>query len=158
MKEFNGTVVIVDPEKFAKKDDLGKKIDLDLVRISPKLGFRSLFFSETGIGCCFLTYHKVEDVKDYYKNGIDNYVNNRISDAWSGYINPRSSRVSIDSGIVGVFLLEDINKYNPDALKNYKPGIDYTLLENFKGKIGYLRDKYGMIHFYGTGTNNFYTL
>ena len=58
MKEFNGTVVIVDPEKFAKSEDLGKKIDTNLTRISPKLGFHGLFFSETGIGNCFLTYHR----------------------------------------------------------------------------------------------------
>ena len=33
-----------------------------------------------------------------------------------------------------------------------------SLREKYKGKIGYLRDKYGMIHFFGTGTTNFYTL
>ena len=158
MKEFSGTVVIVDPEKFAKEEDLGKKIDLNLTRISPKLGFRSLFCSETGVGCCYLTYHKAETAREFYQNGSENYVREKISDAWSGYIKPRSGRISIDSGVVGVFLLEDIEKYNPGALKGLKPGSDYVILENYKGKIGYIRDKYGMIHFYGTGTTNFYTL
>lgn len=158
MKEFNGTVVIVDPEKFAKSEDLGKRIDVNLGKISPKLGFRNLLLTETGIGCCYLTNHKVDDVREYFRTGVETYVKDKISRAWSGYINPRSGRVSIDSGTVGAFLLEDIENYNPGALKKLRLGGEYVIFDNFKGKIGYLRDKYGMIHFYGTGTANFYTL
>lgn len=158
MKEFNGTVVIVDPEKFAKREDLGKKIDTKLTRLSPKLGFHGLFFSETGVGNCFLTYHKVDNTKEYYQNGSENYVKDAISKAWSGYIKPENGQISSDSGTVGVFLLEDIKNYNPEALNDLKKGSDYVVIPNYKGKIGYLRDKYGMIHFFGTGTTNFYTL
>lgn len=158
MKEFIGTVVIVDPEKFAKKEDLGKRIDTKLARISPKLGFHELFLTETGVGNCFLTYHKVPDAKEYYKNGVDNYVREAISKSWSGYINPISGQISVDSDSVGVFLLKDIENYNPGALKNLKKNTDYMMIENYKGRIGYMRDKYGMVHFFGTGTTNFYTL
>ena len=158
MKEFNGTVVIVDPEKFAKEEDLGKKIDLNLIRISPKIGFGNLFFTETGVGCCYLTFHKVDNIKEYFANGSENYVRETINEAFSGIIKPKAGQISIDSGVVGVFLLEDIEKYNPGALKCLKKGVDYVVLEKYKGKIGYLRDKYGMIHFFGTGTTNFYTL
>lgn len=158
MKEFNGTVVIVDPEKFAKEEDLGKKIDTEITRISPKLGFHGLFFSETGVGNCFLAYHKVDNAKEYYQNGSENYVRNAISRAWSGDIKPQNGQISSDSGTVGVFLLSDIETYNPGALKNLKEGSDYVLIKKYRGKIGYIRDKYGMIHFFGTGSTNFYTL
>ena len=158
MKEFNGTVVIVDPEKFAKSEDLGKKIDTNLTRISLKLGFHGLFFSETGIGNCFLTYHKIDNIKEYYQGGSENYVKEMISNSWSGYIKPQDGQVSSDSGTVGVFLLDDIKRYNPEALKDLKEGVDYVVIKKYRGKIGYLRDKYGMIHFYGTGSTNFYTL
>ena len=158
MKDFNGTVVIVDPEKIAKEEDLGKKIDLGLVRISPKLGFKSLFFSEVGLDRYFITFHKVDNAKEYFQSGSENYVKDSISKAWSGYIKPKFGQTSIDSGVVGVFLLDDLEKYNPGVLDGLRRGIDYVSFENFKGKIGYLRDKYGVIHFFGTGTSNFYTL
>lgn len=158
MKEFNGTVVIVDPEKFVKEEDLGKKIDLNLVRISPKIGFSNLFFTETGVDRCYLTFHKVDNIKEYFANGSENYVKEMINNAFSGNIKPKSGQISIDSGVVGVFLLEEIEKYNPGSLKGLKKGVDYIVLDKYKGKIGYIRDKYGMIHFFGTGTTNFYTL
>ena len=59
---------------------------------------------------------------------------------------------SLDREISGVYL------DNPEALKDLKEGVDYVVIKKYRGKIGYLRDKYGMIHFYGTGSTNFYTL
>lgn len=158
MKDFSGTVVIIDPLNFAKESDLGKKIDLNLTRISPTLGFKTLFITNTGVDRCFITSHKVDNIKEFFQNGIESYVLNNVSEAWSGNIKPEFGRVSIDSGSIGVFLKEDIERYNPGCLDNLKSGEDYIYLENFKGKIGYTRDKYGMIHFYGTGSNNFYTI
>ena len=155
MKDFNGTVVIVDPEKFAKEDD--ERINIGTKKISPKLGFRSYFFQETGVGRCFLSAHRVEK-KEYDHTGAENYASNMLSRAWSGNIKPKFAQISIDSGTVGVFYLEDIEKYAPNVLRKYKPGSDFLILENFKGKIGTFRDKYGMIHFYSSGTTNFYTL
>lgn len=160
MKEFNGTVVIIDPEKFAKEEDLGKKIDTTLTRISPKLGFHTLFFTELGYQRYYMIQYKVDDIKEYYQNGTESWVKNAINEAFSGK-SPKTfpiGRTSIDSGSVGVFLLSDIERYNKDALTKLKEGKDYILLKNYKGKIGYTRDKYGIVHFYGTGNNNFYTL
>ena len=158
MKEFNGTIVIVDPEKFAKEEDLGKKLDMTLIRISPTLGFSKLFFTGTGIGRCFITMHKVENIKEYFQNGTENYVKNELSNAWSNNIKPSVGRVSIDSGVIGVFLKDEIEAYNPGSLDYLTPGKDYIVIENYKGKISYFRDKYNMIHFFGTGSSNFYTL
>lgn len=158
MREFNGTIVLIDPEKFAKPEDLGKKIDTGIARISPKLGFTSLFFSETGIGNCFINYFKVFDAKEYYRDGAENYVKNAVTKALREEIKPQDGQISIDSGTIGIFLLDEIENYNPGALENYKAGVDYVMINNYKGKIGYFRDKYNMIHYFGTGSTNFYTI
>lgn len=160
MKDFNGTLVIVDPGMFVKDEDRGRKINMEKLHISPKLGFRTMFLTETGIDNCFLTYHKVDrdEYREFFKNGLESFVKNVVSDAWSGHIKPILGTISVDSGVVGVFLLEDIEKYNPGCLEKYKADQDYVRLENFRGKIGYIRDKYGMVHFYGAGSTNFYTL
>ena len=159
MKEFNGSVIIIDPAKIAKPEDLGTKIDTKLSRISPKLGFQVLFLTSLGRDSMFLKLHKVDNIKEYYSGGTEKWVQGAIERAFNGQY-PKSDRgqISVDSGSVGVFLLSDIEKYNPEALSSLKSGVDYVLIKDHKGRIGYTRDKYGIIHFYGTGNNNFYTL
>lgn len=159
MKEFNGSVVIIDPAKIAKPEDLGTKIDTKLTRISPKLGFHNLFFTSLGVDRMFMYQYRVDSIKDYYGQGAENWVKGAIEKAFKGDV-PKSRRgqVSIDSSSIGVFLLSDLEKYNPEALSELKPGTDYILIKDYHGKIGYTRDKYGVVHFYGTGNNNFYTL
>lgn len=159
MKEFNGSVIIIDPAKIAKPEDLGTKIDTKLTRISPKLGFHSLFFTNLGVDRMFMYQYRVDSIKDYYGQGAESWVKKSIEKAFNGDV-PKSKRgqVSIDSSSIGVFLLSDIEKYNPKALSELKPGTDYILLKDYHGKIGYTRDKYGVVHFYGTGNNNFYIL
>lgn len=160
MKEFNGSVVIIDPEKFAKPEDLGNKIDTKLTRISPKLGFKGMFFTGLGYPRMFIHQYRVDNAKEYYSVGTENWVKETIKRAFNGQL-PRTKSVgqtSIDSGAIGVFLLSDIERYNPGVLDNLRSGEDYILLEGYRGKIGYLRDKYGIVHFYGTGNTNFYTL
>lgn len=159
MKEFNGSVVIIDPAKFAKPEDLGTKIDTKLTRISPKLGFHNLFFTPLGRESMFVYQYKVDNIKEYYAQGTESWVKDVIDKAFLGqYPKTKRAQVSVDSGSIGVFLLSDIEEYNKEALSNLKVGVDYILLPNYKGKIGYIKDKYGIIHFYGTGSNNFYTL
>ena len=160
MKEFNGSVVIIDPAKFALPGDLGTKIDTKLTRISPKLGFRGYLFTSLGRDSMFLYQYKVDDVREYYKVGIENWVKTAIGKAFNGELPPVSvnGQVSVDSGSVGVFLLSDIEKYNPNWMEGYKKGLDFILIPGYRGKIGFIRDKYGIIHLFGTGNNNFYTL
>ena len=159
MKEFNGSVVIIDPAKFAKPEDLGTKIDTKLTRISPKLGFHGFFFLPVGRDSMFLYQYKVDNVKEYYSQGIDKWIQEAITRAFNGTVpKTKKAQVSIDSGSVGVFLTSDIEAYNPGILSTLKDGIDYISVPDYHGKIGFTRDKYGIIHIYGTGSNNFYTL
>lgn len=160
MKEFNGSVVIIDPTKFAKAEDLGSKIDIKLSRISPKLEFHGLFIAPLGVSQMFVYQYRVDNAKEYYSIGTEKWVKETINKAFQGQL-PKTkvvSQSSIDSGSIGVFLKSDIDSYNPGILETLKEGEDYILLENYRGKIGYLRDSYGVIHFYGTGNTNFYTL
>lgn len=159
MKEFNGSVVIIDPAKFAKPDDLGTKIDTKLTKISPKLGLHGYFFVNLGRESMYVHQYKVDNVKDYYSQGTETWVKGAIMRAFNGQVpKSRKGQVSVDSGTIGVFLLSDIEAYNPEMMSKLKAGVDYVLLQNYHGRIGYTRDKYGIIHFYGTGNNNFYTL
>lgn len=159
MKEFNGTVIIIDPAKIAKPEDLGTKIDTKITRISPKLGFHNLFFTSLGYPQMYVYMYKVDKVKEYYSQGNEVWVQETINKAFNNqYPKSKRGQVSIDSGVIGVFLKSDLEKYNPGCLNELKKGIDYISLDDYNGKIGYTRDKYGIVHFYGTGNNNFYTL
>ena len=159
MREFNGSVVIIDPAKFAKPEDLGTKIDTKLFRISPKLGFHGFLFTNLGIDKMFMYQYKVDSIKDYYNQGVETWVKETIKKAFNGdFPKSRKGQASIDSSLVGAFLVSDIEKYNPEALSSLKPGVDYILLKDYRGKIGYTKDKYGITHFFGTGNNHFYTL
>lgn len=159
MKEFNGSVIIIDPAKFAQPGDLGSKIDTKQSRISPKLGFRGFYFTNLGIDSMFVYQHKVDNIKEYYSQGTETWVKETIRKAFNGdFPKTKRGQVSVDSGSIGVFYLSDIENYNPEALSSLKPGVDYILLQNYHGRIGYLRDSFGIVHFYGTGNNNFYTL
>ena len=160
MKDFNGSVVIIDPTKFAKAEDLGGKIDIKLSKISPKLEFHNLFITPLGVPKMFIYQYRVDNAKEYYTIGTEKWVREAITRAFQGQL-PKTrvmAQSSIDSGSVGVFLKSDIEAYNPGILGTLKEGEDYILLENYRGKIGYLKDSYGVIHFYGTGNTNFYTL
>lgn len=64
-----------------------------------------------------------------------------------------------DTGLVGVFLLDEILAYNPD----WKSWIEEhswcaTIIENFEGEVEYYIDKVNEeAHIVGTGSINFYT-
>lgn len=158
MREFNGTLVIVDPKVFIKKEDLGKNVDFEKARISPKLEFKPLYFIKVGHDCMYLSYNRVMNTRDYYQNGAERYTRETVNNAFNGNVKPSQTTISIESGVVGIFIKDDLDKYNPEALKGLKPGVDYVIVPDYKGKIGCFRDKYGIIHFYGTGTTNFYTI
>ena len=159
MKEFNGQVVIIDPIKFAKPEDFGTKIDIKLSKISSKLGFHGPLLTSVGYDSMYLYQYKVDSVKEYYSQGTEKWVRAAITKAFCGDIPKlKKGQISVESGSVGVFLLSDIENYNPGVMSKLKASVDYILLPNYHGKIGYTRDKYGIVHFYGTGNNNFYTL
>ena len=63
-----------------------------------------------------------------------------------------------DAGLVSVFLLDEVRKYNPDIDKWIKehPWC-VTTIEDFDGNVEYYVDKNSEAHIYGTGSINFFT-
>ena len=63
-----------------------------------------------------------------------------------------------DAGLVAVFLLDEVRKYNPDIDKWIKENPwCVTTIEDFNGNVEYYIDKNSEAHIYGTGNINFFT-
>ena len=67
-------------------------------------------------------------------------------------------RFCSDAGLVAVFLLDEVRKYNPDIDKwiTEHPWCG-TTIEDFDGNVEYYVDENSEAHIYGTGNINFFT-
>lgn len=113
--DFSGTIVITDPCYFIKKEsDKDKKSDWEFCDKGThleKLGFKTFAVSST-----------------IYGNWSCNVENINTSD--------KLGKFSSDSGLVGVFLLSEILKYNPDYnVKMEEFSEEATVIDNFNGSI-----------------------
>lgn len=63
-----------------------------------------------------------------------------------------------DAGLVSVFLLDEVRKYNPD-IEKWIEEHDWcvTVIEDFDGDVEYYVDAAGDAHIIGTGSINFFT-
>lgn len=63
-----------------------------------------------------------------------------------------------DAGMVGVFNLDEVLKYNPD-FKDFMEVSPWcvTVIKNFTGDIQILENNYDQVYVYGLGSTNFYT-
>ncbi len=62
-----------------------------------------------------------------------------------------------DAGMVAVFLLEEVLKYNPDFDYHINRGWTTTLIKDFDGEVSYYVDNEDDAHIIGTGNVNFFT-
>ena len=62
-----------------------------------------------------------------------------------------------DAGLVAVFLLDEVLKYNPDFRYHINKPWTTTLIKDFDGEIEYYLDKETSAHILGTGNINFCT-
>lgn len=62
-----------------------------------------------------------------------------------------------DAGMVGVFLLDEVLKYNPDFNYHIKREWTTTLIKDFDGDINYYVDSDREAHIIGVGSINFFT-
>lgn len=63
-----------------------------------------------------------------------------------------------DAGLVSVFLLDEVKKYNPDIEKWLEEhSWCATVIEDFDGDVEYYVDAAGDAHIIGTGSVNFFT-
>ena len=63
-----------------------------------------------------------------------------------------------DAGLVSVFLLDEVRKYNPD-IDEWIASHDWcvTTIPDFDGEVNYYVDKQGEAHIVGIGNINFFT-
>ena len=64
-----------------------------------------------------------------------------------------------DAGLVAVFLLDEVRKYNPD-IDEWITSHDWcvTTIPDFDGEVNYYVDKQGSAHIVGIGNINFFTV
>lgn len=131
MEISNKTIVIVDPGLFLSRSDFAKT---NQGQTLDELGFTN-----------FLTEIPTTSHRDYV---IYNQDGNMLGE------------FVIDHSRVGVYLLEEVLKYNPnfEEERQKAPWIA-TLIYHFTGSVFISKDKYQPqpIQIFGTGTTNFYT-
>lgn len=98
---------------------------------------------------------------DMNKLGITNYIcRDTIYGDWSCTTfntdtNEAIGEFCADAGMVGVFLLDEVLKYNPDF--NYHIEIPWTttLIKNFDGDVNFEINEYDEVEVIGRGNINF---
>lgn len=138
MIDFEGDLYICDP-KYLSKDLSGEELE------KTKKSTIS-----TGINSCYLVVYPVEEFKEFVSGKIE-YVKEKISKAYSGYMDRSLGKVGSDTGKIGFYTENQID------LPSIPHG-EVFRVRGFRGRLGYFYDSYGMVHFYGSGNYNFYSL
>lgn len=72
--------------------------------------------------------------------------------------NEKIGKFCADAGMVGVFLLDEVLRYNPDFDYHINRPWTTTLIKNFNGDIELVKDKENNISVVGKGNINFFTI
>lgn len=153
---FKGTIIITDPLYFIKDEDLEKTnhgIDLEII------GLKTFLNEESTCGT-YTTYDSVKFPKKLIEWLIAAYnlkskalvkygYDSLEYDCYTFYVDHLYEDLNeigeffIDSGRVGVFLLEEIVNYNP----SFKYETKHCIIPNFDGEIEYYIDTQCNAHF-----------
>lgn len=116
------------------------------------LGISTYFTKSTIYGDWGCTTYKITE--DPYKV-IDNFVETKEK----GYECSKLGDFCADAGLVSVFLLDEVRKYNPNIDKWIEEH-DWcvTKISDFDGEANYYVDKAGNAHIVGIGNINFFTI
>lgn len=172
---FNGTIIITDPCYVVKKDDWeksyhGRKMNIfgisNYITESTLIGDWNCIVYETKQNPNYVIKIIVKANKYYYDN-CENDINEiELDHLYNKYMHSVSECADnelgifcADSGLVSVFYLDDILKYNPDFSK-WADEHDWcvTEIQDFNGNIEYVIDSNGDAHIIGTGNINFFTI
>ena len=102
-------------------------------------------------------YREIEKIKGLYgklsyqyENALKNsyHINNELKSL---------GEFCADSGQVGVFLLDEVLKYNPEFDYYLTKPWTTTLIKDFNGEVEYYIDSEDQAHILGTGNTNFCT-
>lgn len=98
---------------------------------------------------------------DMNKLGITNYIcRDAIYGDWSCTTfntdtNEAIGEFCADAGMVGVFLLDEVLKYNPDFNYHIERPWTTTLIKNFDGDVNFEINEYDEVEVIGRGNINF---
>lgn len=165
MEFTNRDIIITDPCYIANRKDWGTAFDWDSYKISNPL-FTTYLWDYTGCGDGswevvglkeILNRVELEKFIDGFEESL---VKFSVSDLKSReelrkYIerSERLGRFSVDSGTFGVFLLDEVLKYNPTFLRDHGIWL-YTIIKNFTGTIQ-IQNKDNGFNILGLGDKTF---
>lgn len=123
---FKGDIIITDPCYICNGDDWEKSRYGERMDI---LGVKNYISGGTGCGDCFCT-------------------------TFNSDTNEPIGEFCADAGMVGVFLLEEVTKYNPDFDYHVTKPWTTTLIKDFDGEVEFKVEK-GKLLVVGRGNINF---
>ena len=151
---FKGDIIITDPCYFIKDEnwensDYGQELD--------KLGFENYFCENILCGDWICGTYRLGDYIDPIS--IIDAMNVIFDEGWTiNMESPKLGEFTADAGLVGVFLLDEVRKYNPEIdtfIKEHPRCV--TIIPNFDGEVEYYIDENNEMHIYGTGNITFFT-
>lgn len=179
--KFKGTIIITDPCYIMKEDSDWSKCNYGLN--IEALGIYNYITETTIYGDWSCTTYSVENPLEVVNKiaEISKYFNNKLKE-YGGYeeisdeeykslneeceaeqdaLNLKVEKLGnfcADAGLVSVFLLDEVLKYNPDFSKLIveRPWC-VTTISDFDGDIEYYIDEVGDAHIIGIGSINFFT-
>lgn len=182
--KFNGTLIITDPCYIINKSNDGDWHKCDYGDGMEKLGITNYLSSSTGCGDWSCTTLKGKDtdqtVDDYlckrheiYSKGLNdrnqpNITQDDITSIYDQYKKDLSEldrnnvvlgEFCADSGMVGVFLLDEVLKYNPEFDYHINKVFTTTLISGFEGDVVIEPDPHndGNVRVRGSGNFDFFT-
>lgn len=173
---FKGTIIITDPCYFAKDEDWGEVFDYDdLIIESPE--FSSYIWNSTGYGDGSWGIYGLDKVmsslelEEHIKKVHESLEENRrvssdvISIETQKLLKPETplGTFGVDSGTFGVFLLDEVLKYNPSFLADVGEWC-YTIIPDFIGSVEVIETVFGdedtefeLFKLLGVGNKTFYS-
>lgn len=186
--KFKGTIIITDPCYIVKKyteenpypfpwtSDLINSPNIDEMikqynkwedehddwekcecgRNMEALGISTYFTEDTIYGDWDCSTYKIAE--DPYKV-INNFVEAEEKGEDYGTDCSKLGNFCADAGLVSVFLLDEVRKYNPDIdewIASHSWCV--TTISDFDGEVNYYVDKQGNAHIVGIGNINFFTI
>lgn len=175
--EFNGTVIITDPYFISGRADWGTKFCTPLKdgksgigHISEDLGFGNYIFRKATSGDGKWKVSELDTILGTLE--LEEFIE-RIEEAYENFFKKSSieneitletlirrrntiGRFYSDSGCYGVFLLDDVLRYNSDFLTKYGNWC-YTIVPDFIGDIEVYDDSNNNFHIIGVGNKTFYS-